>query len=78
MSELYRNFVSGFCSHANLEVAGAGEGPLHGRSFAVKDIIDVAGQTTGAGNPDWYKAHEPAEQHASVVQLLLNAGADMA
>lgn len=78
MSELYRNFVSGFCSHANLEVKGAGEGPLHGRSFAVKDIIDVAGQTTGAGNPDWYEAYEPAEQHASAVQLLLNAGADMA
>lgn len=77
MSDMYRSFVSGFCSHDNIEVAGSGVGPLAGLSFAVKDIIDVAGQTTGAGNPDWYDDHEPATQNARVVQQLLDAGADM-
>lgn len=78
MGELYRTFVSGFCSHDNIKVSGSGAGPLAGTSFAVKDIIDVAGQTTGAGNPDWYRSHEPATQHAGAVARLLEAGADMA
>ena len=61
MSDLYRTFVSGFCSHIDaVEVSGAGEGSLKGLTFAVKDIIDVAGVVTGAGNPDWYASHDPA------------------
>ncbi|MDG2268931.1 MAG: amidase [Alphaproteobacteria bacterium] len=77
MNEMYRSFVSGFCSHDNIEVAGSGTGPLAGLGFAVKDIIDVAGQTTGAGNPDWYNDHAPATRHARAVQQLLDAGANM-
>jgi len=77
MNEMYRSFVSGFCSHDNIEVAGSGTGPLVGLGFAVKDIIDVAGQTTGAGNPDWYNDHAPATRHARAVQQLLDAGANM-
>ena len=77
MNDMYRSFVSGFCSHDNIEVAGSGTGPLEGLEFAVKDIIDVAGQTTGAGNPDWYNDHSPATRHARAVQQLLDAGANM-
>jgi amidase len=54
---------------------GAPDGPLTGVTVAVKDMIDVAGVTTGAGNPDWLAAHEPAPRHAPAVQLLLDAGA---
>jgi amidase len=54
---------------------GAPDGPLTGVTVAVKDIVDVAGVTTGAGNPDWLATHEPAERHAAAVQLLLDAGA---
>jgi amidase len=54
---------------------GAPDGPLTAVTVAVKDIVDVAGVTTGAGNPDWLAAHEPAERHAAAVQLLLDAGA---
>ena len=32
---------------------GAATGPLAGLTFAVKDLIDVAGVPTGGGNPDW-------------------------
>ena len=54
---------------------GAPDGPLTGVTLAVKDIVDVAGVTTGVGNPDWLATHEPAERHAPAVQLLLDAGA---
>jgi amidase len=54
---------------------GAPNGPLTGVTLAVKDIVDVAGVTTGVGNPDWLATHEPAERHAPAVQLLLDAGA---
>jgi amidase len=54
---------------------GARDGPLTGVTLAVKDIVDVAGVTTGAGNPDWLATHAPAERHAPAVQLLLDAGA---
>jgi amidase len=54
---------------------GAPDGPLTGVTLAVKDIVDVAGTTTGVGNPDWLATHPPAERHAAAVQLLLDAGA---
>jgi amidase len=51
------------------------EGPLAGLSFAVKDVIDVAGSVTGCANPDWAATHPPAVAHAVSVELLLQAGA---
>ncbi len=52
-----------------------GEGPLSGLRFAVKDLIDVAGRTTGCGNPTWAATHPPATVHAVCVEQLLAAGA---
>ncbi|MGO4545249.1 amidase [Paenibacillus sp. 2TAB23] len=51
------------------------EGALSGKTFAIKDVFDIAGHTTGAGNPDWLRTHEPAKEHAAVVDLLLRGGA---
>ena len=56
-------------------VAGSPTGPLAGRTFAVKDNIDVAGIPTTAACPDF--AYVP-ERTAPVVQRLLDAGATMA
>jgi amidase len=53
----------------------SGRGPLSGLTFAVKDLIDVAGCHTGGGNPDWLASHAPAEASAPVVEALLGAGA---
>jgi amidase len=79
MSELFGTFVSGFCSHiGDVTAPGALEGPLKGLRFAVKDIIDVEGVVTGAGNPDWFASHDAAPRHASAVQQLLDAGASLA
>jgi amidase len=60
-----------------VRVPGKPGGPLAGVSFAVKDLFDVAGQRTGAGNPDWLMSHPPAAKHAWAVQALLEAGAEL-
>ncbi len=77
MSDLFGQEVSGFCSHERVHVDGAADGPLKGLTFAVKDIIDVAGHVTGGGNAEWFHTHEPARNHAPVVARLLEAGAAM-
>jgi len=53
-------------------------GALDGLTFAVKDLIDVVGLTTGGGNPDWLRAHAPAKRSAPAVEALLAAGATFA
>ncbi len=52
-----------------------GRGILDGKSFAVKDVFDIAGLTAGAGNPDWLRTHRPAVRNARAVDLLLRSGA---
>lgn len=58
-----------------VEVAPTASGPLDGLTFAVKDIIDVAGHRTGCGNPRWRETHPPAAAHAVCVEQVLAAGA---
>lgn len=50
------------------------DGQLSGKSFAVKDLYDVAGHVTGYGNPTWAETHPPADQHSDVVKTVLGAG----
>ena len=50
---------------------------MAGLTFAAKDLFDIAGHVTGAGNPDWLALHTPATRTAPVVQALVDAGADM-
>jgi amidase len=52
-----------------------GQGRLNGLTFAVKDLIDVAGCHTGGGNPHWLASHPPATTSAPAVDALLAAGA---
>jgi amidase len=49
-------------------------GALTGLTFAVKDNIDVAGITTGCGNPTWLQTHPAASSHAVCVEQLLWEG----
>jgi amidase len=56
-------------------IAGAPTGALAGLTVAVKDMYDIAGERTGAGNPDWLANAKPATAHAGAVQRLLAAGA---
>jgi amidase len=64
-----------FVPGPRLTVAPTATGPLNGLTFAVKDLIDVAGTPTGGGNPDWLKTHAPAAMSAPAVAALLAAGA---
>jgi amidase len=65
------------CPHGRFEIPGAPAGPLAGRTFAVKDLFDIEGRVTGAGNPQWLATHEPAKETAPPVAALLAAGARM-
>ncbi|KAL5226274.1 hypothetical protein ABZP36_014539 [Zizania latifolia] len=49
--------------------------PLHGLTFAIKDIFDIDGRVTGFGNPDWARTHAPAAATSPVVLATLAAGA---
>lgn len=69
--------VGAFCPHGRFELAGAATGPLLGRTFAVKDVFDIAGRVTGAGNPQWLATHRAAERTAPPVIVLCAAGARM-
>ena len=62
---------------ADIFIAGRPQGPLSGRRFVAKDLFDLSGHTTGAGNPDWLRTHEPAASTATAVTRLLGAGADL-
>jgi amidase len=54
---------------------GAAEGPLAGFTAVVKDMYDIAGERSGAGNPDWLAKASPATAHSAAVEKLLAAGA---
>jgi amidase len=67
--------VRAFVPHGLVERAGAPDGPLAGLSFGLKDLFDLEGVRTGAGNPDWLASHEAASVTAPIAQRLLDAGA---
>jgi len=56
-------------------LTGSGTGPLTGLTAAVKDMYDIAGSRTGAGNPTWLATHAPASTSAAAVAKILAAGA---
>ena len=64
-----------FIGPTGLLVEGEPSGPLAGTTLAVKDVIDVAGRVTGAGNPDLAASRAPAGRSAPVVEALVAAGA---
>jgi amidase len=72
-----RDPLHAFCPHATAFLPGAPGGLLAGLTFAAKDLFDIEGHVTGAGNPDWLNTHAPATATAPVVQALVDAGAEM-
>ena len=69
--------LNAFCTHSAARLQGAPGGQLAGLTFAAKDLFDIAGHVTGAGNPDWLALHAPASRTAPVVQRLVDGGANM-
>ena len=62
--------VGAWVPHGRFVIDGQAVGPLAGLRFAVKDIFDVAGHPTGAGNPTWLATHPIPERHSAVVAQL--------
>lgn len=58
-----------------VKLSPTGEGLLDGRVFAVKDVFSIKSYTCSAGNPDWLRTHEPADETAESIQKLLAKGA---
>jgi amidase len=71
------DLLHAFCTHSTAHLRGAAAGPLAGLTFAAKDLFDIAGHVTGAGNPDWLMTHPPAQRTAPAVQVLVDNGAEM-
>ncbi len=69
--------LNAFVAGPRCRIAGAPAGALAGLAFAVKDLIDVGGWPTGAGNPDWPAYAGTPVHHAWVVERLLAAGASI-
>ncbi len=69
--------VGAFCPGDVVEITGAPDGPLAALTFAAKDLFDVAGHVTGAGNPDWRRTHDPATATAPAITALVAAGATL-
>lgn len=72
-----RDPFGAFVPGSERRVDGAKSGPLHGLTFAAKDLYDIAGERTGAGNLDWLAEQKPASRNAWAVQALLDAGATL-
>jgi amidase len=69
--------VGAFVTAPQLLVEGAATGPLADTRLAVKDLYDVAGTITGAGNPTYEAEQVPATSSAAAVDLLVAAGASV-
>lgn len=74
---MYIDRFGALCSHTHVALHGAETGRLAGLTFVAKDVFDIAGYRTGAGNPDWLRTHVPAEKTAPAIDRLLRAGASV-
>jgi len=72
-----RDEFGAFMPGPAIRIEGAPAAMLSGMTFAAKDLYDVQGQRTGAGNPDYLAGQKPAARHAWAVQALLDAGATL-
>ncbi|NBO15209.1 MAG: amidase [Betaproteobacteria bacterium] len=73
-----RQATRAYMPYPDAPVAHAPQGPLSGLTFAVKDLMDVAGYPTSNGQPLMLARSGIKTRHADVVQRLLDAGAAFA
>lgn len=65
-----------FCQQGPMHLLPHHAGCLSGFRFVFKDLFDVAGYVTGAGNPQWLVTHEPAQATSPLIEALLAHGAE--
>ncbi len=69
--------IGAWVPHGRFVVNGAASGPLRGLTFAAKDLFDVAGHPTGAGNPTWLATHPIPGKSSPIIDTLLASGATL-
>ncbi|PMO63451.1 amidase [Vibrio breoganii] len=67
--------ISLYCQQGPFQIAPSHQGALDGYSFVFKDLFDVDGFTTGAGNPTWLATHPKAQSTSPIIESLLEQGA---
>ncbi|MEG3755046.1 amidase [Psychromonas arctica] len=65
-----------YCLQGPEKLSATGSGLLNNKSFVFKDLFDVAGFITGAGNPAWLNSHESADNTSPLIDKLLSQGAN--
>lgn len=70
--------IGAWMPHGRFVIPGRAGGPMAGLRFVAKDIFDVAGHATSAGNPTWLATHPVPTRHSAVVARLLDVGATLA
>ncbi|MEF1309157.1 amidase [Vibrio mytili] len=65
-----------YCTQGPKTLAALQQGALNGLRFVFKDLFDVQGFRTGAGNPKWLETHDKAESTSPLILSLLNNGAE--
>ncbi len=65
-----------YCAQGPEYIPALKPGELSGLSFVFKDLFDVEGYVTGAGNPNWLKTHSKAASTSPLISTLLNRGAE--
>ena len=71
----HKDLFQAFMPYPYSPVSHAAQGPLQGLSFAVKDLFDVAGYPTSAGQPHMLALSGIKTATAPFVQKFLDAGA---
>jgi len=64
-----------YCQQGPASLQATAHGNLTGLNFVFKDLFDVQGYVTGAGNPAWLASHTPAEHSSTLIESLLAGGA---
>ncbi len=64
-----------YCTQGPTSISPTEEGMLSNTAFVFKDLFDVGGYVTGAGNPQWLATHQPAEKTSPLIVALLAQGA---
>ncbi|MGL4380970.1 MAG: amidase [Vibrio sp.] len=65
-----------YCSQGPDMLPATAPGALSGTRFVFKDLFDVEGYVTGAGNPIWLDTHQIATQTSPLITALLSQGAE--
>ncbi|CAE6902749.1 Amidase [Vibrio sp. B1FLJ16] len=65
-----------YCTQGPEYLPAFKKGDLSGLTFVFKDLFDVEGFVTGAGNPKWLETHNKAQSTSPLITSLLNEGAE--